>query len=312
MRIDLPATGAALPSGQQTVAGSAFDPGGGGVASVEVRVDDGPWIAAQGTRTWSARIDVPASGQFTLRARAFDVYGYAGEADALVVTVDNEAPAASIDATPPVLGGRQARLTGTAADPGGSVARVEIQVDDGPWVPVLPPYVDDGSGGVTWTHHWFLPDGEGVQHTLRVRAADQAGNTGPASAPTTVTVDTVAPASEIVYPEQGATLDDRFVLVWGLAADGWGVSRVDVSLDGGGTWDAALLGDDARDLLADLGVPNVPPDGDIWAIQREAASFHLAIRSRATDPAGNTEPLQPPVRVTVEHVKYWLPLVKEQ
>ncbi|MCB0245710.1 MAG: hypothetical protein KDI12_20020, partial [Anaerolineae bacterium] len=115
----------------------------------------------------------------------------------------------------------------------------------------------------------------------------------------------------IVYPEQGATLDDRFVLVWGLAADGWGVSRVDVSLDGGGTWDAALLGDDARDLLADLGVPNVPPGGLIWAIQREATSFHLAIRSRATDLAGNTEPLQPPVRVIIQHQRYWLPLVKE-
>ncbi|MCO5246780.1 MAG: hypothetical protein M9927_23670, partial [Anaerolineae bacterium] len=89
------------------------------------------------------------------------------------------------------------------------------------------------------------------------------------------------------------------------------VSRVDVSLDGGGTWDAALLGDDARDLLADLGVPNVPPDGLIWAIQREATSFHLAIRSRATDLAGNTEPLQPPVRVTIQHQRYWLPLVKE-
>ncbi|MCB9153463.1 MAG: hypothetical protein H6649_05330 [Caldilineae bacterium] len=123
VRIDLPAAGAALPSGLQTVSGSASDLRGGGVASVEVRIDDGPWIPATGTRSWTAQIDVPASGSFTLRARAFDIYGYAGEADPRVVAVDNEAPVASIDATPPVLGGSRVRLTGTAADPGGSVAR---------------------------------------------------------------------------------------------------------------------------------------------------------------------------------------------
>ena len=146
---------------------------------------------------------------------------------------------------------------------------------------------------------------------MRARAVDQAGNVGPGSDATTVTVDTVAPASSIVYPEQGALLDDRFVLVWGLAADGWGVDRVDVSLDGGMTWDAALLGDAARDLLDSLGVPGVPPDDVVWAIQLEAASFHLAIRSRATDLAGNSEPLRAPVRATVAHVSYWLPLIRE-
>ncbi|MEZ4768657.1 MAG: Ig-like domain-containing protein [Caldilineales bacterium] len=313
VRIDLPQTGATLPSGPQTISGSASDHGGGGVASVEVRVDDGPWIAASGARTWSAQIDVPASGQFTLRARAFDVYGYAGEADSVAVAVDNEAPAASIDATPPVLGGARFRLTGTAADPaGGAVARAEIQVDGGPWQRVLPPYTDAGGGAVAWTYGWSLPTGEGVEHTLRARATDQAGNTGPASAATTVTVDTVVPTSTIVYPQQGALLDDRTVLVWGLADDGWAVDRADVSLDGGTTWDAALLGDAARDLLDGLGVPAVPPDDHVWAVQLEANSFHLAIRSRAADPAGNTEPLRAPVRATVEHVRYWLPLMLEQ
>ena len=122
----------------------------------------------------------------------------------------------------------------------------------------------------------------------------------------------------IAYPEAGAVLDDRNMLVWGLAADGWGVAEVDASLDGGTTWHAALLGDDARAMLASLGVPDVPPPDqlptgmDVWAIQLEATNFHLAIRSRATDLAGNIEPLRAPVRVIIDHVSYWLPLMLEQ
>ncbi len=128
------------------------------------------------------RSTCPPAASSRCRARAFDVYGHAGEADAVVVAVDNEAPVASIDALPPVLGGSQARLTGVAVDPeDGSVDLVEIQIDGGPWQPVAPPYGDDGNGAASWTFHWFLPPGEGVQHSLRVRATDAAGNVGPAS-----------------------------------------------------------------------------------------------------------------------------------
>ena len=57
-----------------------------------------------------------------------------------------------------------------------------------------------------------------------------------------VVIDNIAPSSMIAYPEAGAVLDDRNVLVWGLAADGWSVAQVDVSLDGGTTWNAAQFG----------------------------------------------------------------------
>ena len=210
-------------------------------------------------------------------------------------------------------------LTGTASDPfppGGAIAQVEVQIDGGPWQAVEPG-APDPNGLVAWTMRWQPGAEEGVAHTIRVRAIDAAGNTGQATPTVDVVVDTIAPSSMIVYPETGAVLDGRDMLVWGLAADGWGVERVDVSLDGGTTWDAAMLGQAARDLLASLGVPDVPPPDqlpagmNVWAIQLEAQSFHLAIRSRATDLAGNVESLQPPVRVIIEHQKYWLPLVKE-
>jgi hypothetical protein len=224
--------------------------------------------------------------------------------------VDNEAPVADLDPLPGVLGGTQARLSGTAA--GGGIGQVEVQADGGAWLAVAPPYLDDGSGGVAWTYHWYLPAGEGVEHALRVRATDLAGNTGPASEPVGVTVDTVRPGSEISYPEAGAVLESRQVLVWGVASDGWGVAQVEVSLDGGTSWEPALLGQEARDLLASLGVPDVPLGDDVWAAMLEAHAYNLAIRSRATDLAGNVEPVGVPVRVTIQHQTYWLPLVRRQ
>ncbi|MCB0202246.1 MAG: hypothetical protein KDI03_19430, partial [Anaerolineae bacterium] len=320
VRIGLPASDATLASGQQTVFGSAVDIGGGGVASVEVRVDDGPWQPASGTRSWSAQIDVPASGQFTLSARAFDVNGFASIVDSVVVTVDNQAPTATLDSLPPALNGTVIHVTGTASDPfpsGGAIAQVEVQIDGGPWQAVQTT-APDANGQVAWTMRWMPGAEEGVAHTIRARATDAAGNTGPATPPVEVVVDNIAPSSMIAYPESGTVLDDRNVLVWGLAADGWSVAQVDVSLDGGTTWNAAQFGAAARDLLASLGVPDVPPPDqlpagmDVWAIQIEATSFHLAIRSRATDLAGNQESLNPPVRVLIDHVKYWLPLVLEQ
>jgi hypothetical protein len=238
----------------------------------------------------------------------------------VLVTVDDEAPDAAIDPLPPVLGGTTVYVTGTASDSfpaGGAIAHVQVQIDDGLWQSVEPS-APGPSGQVVWTMPWKPGNEEGIAHQLRARAVDMAGNTGPASTSMDVVVDTVAPSSVIAYPEAGTVLNDRQVLIWGLAGDGWGVAQVDVSLDGGASWNPALVGDSARDLLASLGVPDVPPpdelpDGvEVWALQIEAHAYSLAIRSRATDLAGNEEPLQSPVRVTIAHWKYWLPLVSQQ
>jgi hypothetical protein len=198
---------------------------------------------------------------------------------------------------------------------GGAIARVEIQVDDGAWVWVAGPYVAGGDGGVSWVYHWYLPVEEGVEHEIRVRAVDAAGNVGPATEAVRVTVDSVAPSSTILYPEAGAVLGGPEVLVFGLASDGWGVAGVEVSLDGGQRWQAAVLGAEAQELLASVGVSEVPlraqlpPGTEVWAAVVEARGFNLAIRSRATDLAGNVERVRAPVRVTLSHLQYWLPLV---
>jgi hypothetical protein len=316
--IDLPAAGATLRSGLQGISGSAHDLSGGGVARVEIDVDGGGWIEAQGTRGWSAQIDSPADGQFTLSARAIDVYGHVGDADMVEITVDNVAPTATIDPLPSASSGTLLRISGEAIDPfpsGGTIAYVQVQMDSGLWSSVSIPSGAGPDGSITWALSWIPPLEEGVAHVFSARAVDAAGNVGPATEPMAMVVDSVKPSSIIVSPEPGVVLDGNQVLVWGLASDGWGLAQVEASLDGGQRWQPALLGEQARVLLDTLGVTDVPPPDqlppgtDVWAALIQATAFDLAIRSRATDLAGNVETPGVPVRITRSHFRYWLPLV---
>jgi hypothetical protein len=162
-----------------------------------------------------------------------------------------------------------------------------------------------------------------VTHTLRVRAIDLAGNVGAPSDPITVTVDSVAPVSQIAYPEPGAsvpeaclTLPDGQVLLWGSVTDGMATETVQASVDGGQTWQAALRGADAAALLARTLCDSAKAaalDNDqsltrLWAITLPAPYGELALRSRAVDTAGNVEALKAPRRV--QHVRHERPVTQ--
>jgi hypothetical protein len=121
-------------------------------------------------------------------------------------------------------------------------------------------------------------------------------------------------------PQAASTVSGPVVTIWGYADDGWGVDRVEVSVDGGATWQEALLGEEAS-AIAGVPVPEPRPPADssprgpvkiylplahsgraangtvLWAIQVPTNATDLVIRSRAVDPAGNVEVPQPPVRV---------------
>ncbi len=154
-----------------------------------------------------------------------------------------------------------------------------------------------------------------MQHTLRVRAVDVAGNVGVSSEPTLVTVDSVSPASTIVEPKPGALVGGGQILVWGLASDGWGLAQVEVSLDGGRNWQPALLGDAARSLLDSRGVGGVlpadelPAGSEVWAVELAVLEIDMDIRSRATDLAGNVEGLRAPLRVFLLAQRIFVPLI---
>ncbi|MFN8474388.1 MAG: Ig-like domain-containing protein [Anaerolineae bacterium] len=323
--INLPA-GGTLRSGRQTITGSASDKTG--VGFVEVRVNDGPWVVTPsnvgGIFTnlgWTIGIDVPASGQVVIQARGHDIFGQVSEPVSATVTVDNTPPQVAVLLTDgAALKGPIATIAGEASDPGslslrGAIQKVEVSIDGGPWQVVPGPYSSAGAiprpgAASLWRYNWKLPTEEGVVHTVRARATDPAGNVSNPSAPVTVMVDSVAPASEIVYPRPGMTVPETCqgaaadqLLVWGYATDGWGIAQAQVSVDGGQKWTDAKTGAAAAALLAGALCPDAAKadaagaTGTLWAATVTAPRGAVALRSRAIDKAGNVEPLKAPVRV---------------
>jgi len=72
--------GPVIYTGLQTIAGTADDGTGSGMASVEYSLDGGDWYQATGTMYWSADINVPTDAStLEFRARAVDVCGYNSE-----------------------------------------------------------------------------------------------------------------------------------------------------------------------------------------------------------------------------------------
>ncbi|WP_121493834.1 Ig-like domain-containing protein [Pseudomonas aeruginosa] len=160
------------------------------------------------------------------------------------VTVDAVAPA-----TPTVDPSNGTTLSGTA-EPGATVT-----LTDGNGNPIGQ-VTADGSGNWTFTPSTPLPNGTVVNAT----ATDPPGNTSPPAS--SVTVDSVAPATPVINPSNGTTLS-------GTAEPGATVTLTDgngnpigqVTADGSGNWTFT---------------PSTPlPNGTV-------------VNATATDPAGNT------------------------
>lgn len=163
--------------------------------------------------------------------------------DTVVVQTDDHAPQVQISVVP-VLTGSVSLLTGLASDDL-ALGEVQVSMNGGPFQTAVLEYQTATlmiglqatvTGLVTWT----LPinangmDGERVQFVAR--AVDAAGNIGPNSLPVTVTLDTTGPV---------VTVTQSLTVVSGLVSDGSGVAQVQVSLDGGVSYQpATLVGDE--------------------------------------------------------------------
>jgi hypothetical protein len=73
-----------------------------------------------------------------------------------------------------VQAGRLTRIAGVAWDQHVGVSKVEIQVDDGPWLPARLATVPSTDTWRQWVLAWTPPKPGG--YTLRVRASDAHGN----------------------------------------------------------------------------------------------------------------------------------------
>ena len=253
--------GNALGVGSQIVAGTAEDPGPAGLDRVEIQAEGQPnWTIVSRGSAWAAAIQVPVQSTFTLKARAVDAAGNQSQVTSLTFIVDQIGPNASLN-LPGLIGGAAVfSFGGMASDPypaGAEVARVEIQTDveSGAWIPAAVNPAQDG-GGQAWSFTWRLPTDDRVEHRLRVRAVDRAGNVGEPSEWQTTLVDTVAPAlsatqllSQIQVEDYVSGENPGPAVLEGMVADPSGVARLDaVVVDSSGNSSVLHLahGDDGR------------------------------------------------------------------
>ncbi|WP_328991655.1 Ig-like domain-containing protein [Pseudomonas aeruginosa] len=234
-----PATPVVNPSNGTTLSGTA-EPG----ATVTLTDGNGNPIGqviADGSGNWSFTPGTPLPNGTVVNATASDPSGNASPPAS--VTVDAVAPA-----TPVVNPSNGTTLSGTA-EPGATVT-----LTDGNGNPIGQ-VTADGSGNWSFTPSTPLANGTVVNAT----ATDASGNTSPGSS---VTVDSVAPATPLVNPSNGTTLS-------GTAEPGATVTLTDgsgnpigqVTADGSGNWSFT---------------PSTPlADGTV-------------VNATATDPAGNT------------------------
>ncbi len=234
-----PATPTVDPSNGTTLSGTA-EPG----ATVTLTDGNGNpigQVTADGSGNWTFTPSTPLPDGTVVNATATDPSGNASSPAS--VTVDAVAPA-----TPVVNPSNGSTLSGTA-EPGATVT-----LTDGNGNPIGQ-VTADGSGNWSFTPGTPLANGTVVNAT----ATDASGNTSPGSS---VTVDSVAPATPVVNPSNGTTLS-------GTAEPGSSVTLTDgngnpigqVTADGSGNWSFT---------------PSMPlADGTV-------------VNATATDPAGNT------------------------
>ncbi|APO82368.1 Ig-like domain-containing protein [Pseudomonas putida] len=198
-------------------------------------------VTADGSGNWTFTPATPLPNGTVVNVTASDPAG--NTSPAATVTVDSSAPAA------PVINPTNGATIGGTAEAGATVT-----LTDGSGNPIGQ-VTADGSGNWSFTPGSPLPNGTVVNAT----ATDPTGNT---SAPTSTTVDSVAPAAPVVQPSNGSEIS-------GTAEPGSTITLTDGSgnpigqttADGSGNWSFT---------------PGTPlPDGSV-------------VNATATDPAGNT------------------------
>ncbi|WIG97757.1 Ig-like domain-containing protein [Myxococcus sp. SDU36] len=228
-------------------------------ATFECSLDGGPFTACTIPVTMTGLAD----GAHTFAVRAVDAAGNVDPTPATrtwtVDTTAPDAPAIDVPANGVSVPTQQPVISGTAQP--GILVTVTVDGDVLGTAPV------DANGDWTFTPPVMLDQGT---HTVTVTATDAAGNVSDPSAPTSFTVDTVAPdAPEITLPGDGTTLAIATPVFEGTAEP---YAQVTVVVDG--------------DVVG-----TVTADGDgNWSIASPEALDEgpHTVEATATDAAGNT------------------------
>ncbi len=193
-----PATGSVAPTQSTPVTGTAADAFWGGVKRVEVRLNGGPWMTANGTSAWSISVFLPI-GLNLLEARAWDHGGNPSAIASLQVAYANHPPVAAF-AVAPAAGNITTVFMFNASqsqDAEDSSSALEVRWDwtsDGLW--------DTGFSTTKVATHVFPRPGT---YAVRMEVRDTEGATGNATMQVLVAPDTVAPFIILVPPPDGVT-----------------------------------------------------------------------------------------------------------
>ncbi|HLL55882.1 MAG TPA: Ig-like domain-containing protein, partial [Myxococcaceae bacterium] len=281
--VRVPASGALVGTATPLLSGTS-EPDSAVTVTLDGAVQ--PAVRADVAGAW--RFQVTASlgeGAHTVTARASDVAGYTSPYSAVVFfTVDLRAPAAPwvlvpasgafvATVTPTFSGTAEARATVTLSIDGESAGTAVVDID-GTWR--ITPRTALGQGG----------------HTAVARATDPAGNVGPNSGTTSLTVDTVVPrAPEVTTPASGALVSVSTPLISGTAEAG---TTVTVFRSG-----TTVIGTAVVDAAGSWGF--TPPSALVDGLQ--------TVTAQASDVAGNTSLVSTPRSFTVDALPPDVPLV---
>ncbi len=269
--------GQVIGNGLQGLSGVADDDGGSGLAQVQFSIDGGAtWQNATGLRNWQATFETPAGAtELTMQARAIDACGYTSD-DMAIFAIDNTAPSLFAN-IPAFITGNTDTFGGVATDNQGRVSQIQVQFDDenGFWRNAQV-YAPDQHRSQNWRFTWAPPYEDCTEHTLRVRAQDNAGNITTTDWLTT-TVDTIAPALTVTQTMTEVSINDpgQPLIMEGSVGDGCGVSSLEVVV-------YAPDGASYRDAI--------PLQGDRWQYTPDLSQWmegDYKLRVEAKDSAGN-------------------------
>jgi hypothetical protein len=286
-----------------TIAGTATD--NTAVQGVEISINGGPWVpvtsctGCPGTNvTWTYDWTLPVDGNYTIQSRATDTSGNVETPSAGInVTVDRTPPAYTwqspangqyyTDGDPIVIDADVSETGSGIADGANCNAKIDGSAASFTGLITYSSTTQKCAGTLTLKSSSGLADGS---HNLTLEVIDIAGNYTAGSV-RTINIDNTAPATSVIDPVNGSvfnnTTPDPYVIT-GTASDNVTVTGVEVSTDGGSTWNPASCASCPASNVSWTYTWNLPSDGV------------YTILTRATDEAGSVETPGTGITVTIE------------
>jgi len=201
------------------------------VARVEVSLDGGEFLAAEGTEFWSLylRTEAVPDGRRSLEARGVDANGLVGPSVRVAFDLDRAKPLVEVSSPPAgSLAAGQLAIEGSVFDLNGP-ASLEASLDGGQSYEEVELRASKDPARASFSYELDtreLPDGPFV---LWFRSVDGVGSE--AKAAFLVFVDNTKPLIELARPAAGQAVNGRFSVA-GAARDAVGIKRLTYSLAG--------------------------------------------------------------------------------